>query len=675
MTHRWIVAQAMKYFRLAQQVRQSLRTPAQVRAYLERMRNLFLERLGGLPQRTPLRPRTLGKLKHRHFTVEKIVFESRPGLLVAANLYIPRGLTGRAPGVVVTMGHADDAKTYPEYQRVCQALVMNGFVTLGFDPIGQGERFQFPDKRGFKSRLRYCVNEHGTLSWRTELLGYSLGGFMVYDGIRALDYLSHRPEVDADRLAVTGCSGGGTQTAFIAAIDRRLKAAVPNCYITDRRILVEQEQLTYDPEQVQHGVVRDGLDHAELLGLAVPAATLVQGGLQDLGFHPAGTRRSVATAKKWFDLLGLKGKLRIQQEPVGHGYFKPFRKGTVGWFAKYLQGRELQFDEPRLHTYKRRELWCSRGGNVLQLGSRTVLDLLREELSEITRPASVSDAALLEVLGLSEKALNSSGQVRACGGAKWRGHALRRFLIRGEKGIVIPAIVVQPSDGEVGGAVVVVSERGKNWEIANNKHIEQWLAQGQAVVLADLRGLGEMRQTKNMWWSPTPHWCYTIGHEGFLQEWIWQLGDSLIGARTRDLAAVLAFARRQSCEGERRIGIFARGITAWSAAVLARFKGVDSLTMVDFLASFEEVFRVDVPKVPPGYVVHGGIKVFDLPQLMASLAPLPLRIESPQNAHARPLNADQIEKTFRPVEQAYRKAGHTGCLQMKCIVPRRHYER
>jgi hypothetical protein len=302
---------------------------------------------------------------------------------------------------------------------------------------------------------------------------------------------------------------------------------------------------------------------------------------------------------------------------------------------------------------------------VLQLGSKTVLDLLREELSETTRPAGISDEALLEVLGLSEKALNSRGQARACGGAKWHGHALRRFLVQGEKGIVIPAIVVQPPDGKAGGAIVVASERGKKWEMANNKHIEQWLAQGQAVVLADLRGLGELRQTKNMWWSPTPHWCYTIGHEGFLQEWIWQLGDSLIGARTRDLAAVLAFARRQLGAREGQIGIFARGITAWSAAVLARFKGVDSLTMVDFLASFEEVFRVDVPKVSPGYAVHGGIKVFDLPQLLASLAPLRLRIERPRNARARPLNADQVEKTFRPVEQAYRKMGHAGCLQMK----------
>ncbi|MEI7672787.1 MAG: hypothetical protein WCK00_11810, partial [Deltaproteobacteria bacterium] len=276
-TYKWMVAKADTCFSKAQDVRKTLTTPEKVRRYLESMRRLFLERLGSMPEcgSTP-KSRVVSRLKFPTHRLEKIVFESRPGLLVTANLYLPLDLAVPAPACLVPAGHIDDGKGYPEYQKVCMALAKAGFVAMSFDPIGQGERIQFPDRRRFKSRLIHCVNEHATLSWRSELLGFSIGGFMIHDGRRALDYLAGRPEVDSSRLAITGSSGGGTQSSFIGTIDRRLRAVVPNCYICDRHSLIAQERILFDPEQVQDGLIRDGLDHAELIGMAAPAAVLVQ---------------------------------------------------------------------------------------------------------------------------------------------------------------------------------------------------------------------------------------------------------------------------------------------------------------------------------------------------------------------------------------------------------------
>ncbi|NQU75869.1 MAG: acetylxylan esterase [Planctomycetes bacterium] len=673
MTHSWIVGKANEMFALADDARKRLRTADQVKRYLSQMRAMFEEKLGGFPEKTPLNAKILGCIERKTHRIEKVVFESRPGFVVSANLYLPRQFDAPAPGVVVAMGHIDNGKAYPEYQKVCMDLVLNGFVVLGFDPIGQGERIQFPSKRRFKSRLTCCVNEHANAGWRSELLGISLGGMMIWDGIRALDYLAGRPEVAADRLGMTGCSGGGTQTTFVMAIDRRLKAAVPNCFITSRKVLVGQERILFDPEQVQFGVIRDGLDHAELVSMAAPAAVLVQGGLQDLGFHPSGTRWSVKIAKQLFTSLGIEDRIAFQQEDLGHGYFLPFRQRAVQWFCRFLKGQEVEFNEPALKTEDMRTLWCTRSGNVLELGGKTVLDILREQLDRLAQ-ARVAGAAAgrkrADTAGILRKTLNIKtktafdydGKATACGRTKANGCEIVRYMVRGEPGITIPTVVIHPPGGAGDKAVVAVSEKGKQWELENNRLIPKWLASNHTVILPDLRGWGETRQTKKLWPSPTDHWCWTIGPEGFLEQWMLQLGDSLIGSRARDIAAVLAFVGKRVGVAPRDCLVFSRGISVWSAAVVCHFKCVGGLAAVDFLASYAELFRCEVPKVPANYIIHGALKHFDFPEVLAGLSPLPLWIRRPMTATGTALSADRYDEFIQTVRTGYAGSGAEGKL-------------
>ena len=157
--------------------------------------------------------------------VEKIVYQSRPGLFVTANLYLPKSGTPPYPGVLFQMGHSANGKSYALYQRCCQGLVQLGYVVLAFDPIGQGERTNYPRPDGWLTRLRSPTEEHTVPGRQMLLVGETATGALLWDAMRSLDVLASHPKVDPRRLASTGQSGGGTLTMILAAMDDRLAAA------------------------------------------------------------------------------------------------------------------------------------------------------------------------------------------------------------------------------------------------------------------------------------------------------------------------------------------------------------------------------------------------------------------------------------------------------------------
>ncbi len=190
-------------------------------------------------------------------------------------------------------GHDDNGKAAEAYQRGCILLAKNGIAALCYDPIGQAERRQLIDADG-KPSGPGNTTEHTMLGIGALLLGRSTAGYRVWDGIRSLDYLAERPEVDAKRLGCTGCSGGGTLTSYLMALDDRVAVAAPSCYITS----LERLFATIGPQDAEQnitGQVAFGLDHADYLGLRateadpgprLDAATSSTAG--DLGHLPRG---------------------------------------------------------------------------------------------------------------------------------------------------------------------------------------------------------------------------------------------------------------------------------------------------------------------------------------------------------------------------------------------------
>ena len=221
-----LVAQACKR-RTAEY--EQLRTAEQIATYQESRHRFFVENLGGFPERTPLNPTVVGEIKRDGYRIEKILFESQPQHYVTAAMYLPQAV-GQHPCVLVPCGHAQNGKAGVLYQRVCTLLARNGLAAFCYDPIGQGERSQLLDSAG---KAKYgCTQEHTILGMGSILLGINTARYRIFDGMRALDYVVSRPDVDPTRIGCTGNSGGGTLTSYLMALDPRIACAAPSCYLT-----------------------------------------------------------------------------------------------------------------------------------------------------------------------------------------------------------------------------------------------------------------------------------------------------------------------------------------------------------------------------------------------------------------------------------------------------------
>ncbi|MBM3740755.1 MAG: acetylxylan esterase, partial [Acidobacteria bacterium] len=200
----------------------AIQTKEQYEARKKRLRAAALRMIGGLDDaRNPLNARKTGTLGRDGYRVDKVYYESRPRFYVTANLYVPKG-TGPFPAVLQPVGHSVTAKNRAFYQKIALSLVNKGFVVLTYDPIGQGERRIYWDNDLGDSKAGGTTAEHSMVGWQSLLGGESVARFRIWDGIRGIDYLQSLPEVDKERIGVTGCSGGGTLTTYIAALDDRV---------------------------------------------------------------------------------------------------------------------------------------------------------------------------------------------------------------------------------------------------------------------------------------------------------------------------------------------------------------------------------------------------------------------------------------------------------------------
>ena len=185
----------------------------------------LLKAIGGLPERTPLNPQVTGSVSRPGYRVEKIIYESQPKFFVTALLFLPDSQRFKPPypGVLVPCGHwGVESKGHDEYQSMGALLALNGMAALVFDPIVQGERWQCLPRYGYTD-TPFC---HCVVGMRYPF-GQDAARFEIWDGMRGIDYLQSRPEVDPKRIGCTGNSGGGTQTSYLMALDDRIARRPP----------------------------------------------------------------------------------------------------------------------------------------------------------------------------------------------------------------------------------------------------------------------------------------------------------------------------------------------------------------------------------------------------------------------------------------------------------------
>jgi dienelactone hydrolase len=309
----------------------AIRDTSAAQARQKEVRTRILALIGGLPEyRGALNARVTKTTRRDGFAIDHVIFESLPGYFVTANLYRPDG-AGRHPAVLMSMGHWDSGKAAG--QLLSSNLARKGFVVLAYDPVGQGERQQAFDRRIGRSLIGGPTEQHFSNGAAAILMGQSVARYFIHDGMRAIDYLVSRPEVDADRIGATGCSGGGTQTTYIAALDPRVKVAAVACYMNSFRTLFAGS--VGDSEQSVPGFLAAGLDQSDYVELFAPRPWLITSTEEDF-FTPAGARQVFDEAQHWYGVFDAQDRVKWVVGPGGHGTPLVVREAIYDWMIRWL---------------------------------------------------------------------------------------------------------------------------------------------------------------------------------------------------------------------------------------------------------------------------------------------------------------------------------------------------
>jgi hypothetical protein len=391
---KWLDRAAQKQLDERAEAIAAIRTPQQAEARRKHVRAKLLELLGGLPeQRGPLNARTTWTKDRGRYIIEGITYESLPGYVVTANLYRPK-LPGRYPAVLFPLGHWEIGK--PAAQRIAANLALKGFVVLAFDPVGQGERLQAFDARLGRSLIGGATEQHFMNGAQAVLAGHNVARYFIWDGMRGIDYLVSRPDVDAERIGCSGCSGGGTQTTYISALDDRVKAAAPACYMQSFRLLFTGP--VGDSEQSFPNFISSGLDQTDYVQLFSPKPWLIASTEQDF-FTPAAAKLVYDEAQAWYRMLDYEDRVKWVVGPGPHGTPLVVREAIYEWMIRWLKGGDGSAAEEAVELVPDLELRVTPSG---QAGGRELYDIIRANITATSKipPLPVdpyeTDEALIE---------------------------------------------------------------------------------------------------------------------------------------------------------------------------------------------------------------------------------------------------------------------------------------
>ncbi len=630
-----------------------LDSPSRVEERQRYVRERFVEALGGFPDRTPLHARITRTLERGDYRVEMLVFESLPGFHVTANVYVPLRHEAPFPAVLGVAGHSDNGKASALYQRAWIALAKRGFLVLAYDPPGQGERSLYFDPELGRSRVGIGTREHTHAGLQCLLTGHHFARYELWDGIRALDHLLSRKDVDPARLAVAGSSGGGTQAAYLAVVEPRLAVAVSSCYMTSWK------QLWFDPgpqdaEQVLPGFLARGLDFADFALAFAPRPFQILSATRDF-FPIAGARSARDEARGAYERLFHADRLGFFEYDDTHAWSEPRREATYRWLERWLHGRVDDGEEPALETELESDLYATPTGQVSTsyAGAATVQSLNRAFAEELfaKRKAVGLDAAGLRSLVRSRLRIAETVEtptVRSAGTLDRDGYRIERITLHTAPGITVPALVFVPGGGPARPpAVLYVHGSGKAADAAPGGDVEALVRSGRVVLALDPRGIGESRPTSAAG-GYDPAWQ-------MLQRAL-LVDRTVVGMQVEDLLAAWSFLESRDDVDPAGIAVVGKGHGGLLALVLAALQPkVQKVAVEGTVLSYLEIARARYHEGLTAAFVPGVLGDFDLSDLGAALAPRPLWIVDPRTPTGALVPADRARKEFTPAVLAYER--------------------
>jgi dienelactone hydrolase len=615
----------------------SVRTPRAARAYRDACLKAVQRAFSPRPRRCALKPVVAGVVERDGYRIEKTRFESRPGFWVTSSVYVPAALSGKAPAVVAPCGHSMEGKACEAYHTFCQKLVRQGFIVLIYEPCNQGERDQYAllDNR---ECVASCCPAHNMMGKQLELVGDYYGMWRAWDGMRAVDLLLARPDVDANRLGVTGNSGGGTMTEWLWAGDERFTMAAPSCFVTTFMRNLENE-LPADCEQYPPGVIGAGLEMVDLMIARAPKPALLLGQKYDF-FDRRGLAEAFEELQRFYAVLGAEEDAELFIGPTTHGYSPHNQDAMVRFFCKHAGLGEPQPVE-QLDTVTMADVQVTESGQVVQDGSMPIYELIDARAGDLAakRPALTPDG-LRKRLGALLHLPKRSGTphyrvVRAAGIA---GRTYARYAVETEGHIraLLKKRLVTASHShtlDVEPEVhLYLPHISSEEDLAEEPFASSLNADGPLYAL-DVRGLGES--------MPESH-----GSAGFFQPYGMDymmhghailLGESYLGRRVHDLLSVMDLL---TANGAETVHLYGRGqgaLIALFACLLHDAAG--ALTLKHAPLSYRGWTAAPLVLWPSANFLRGVLKWLDLPDCYRLLGDR-LHMIDPWGADMTPLARD-----------------------------------
>ncbi|WP_435010993.1 alpha/beta hydrolase family protein [Tundrisphaera lichenicola] len=568
-----------------------------------------------MPPRTPMNPRTVGTLERDGYAIDKVVLETLPGFFLSGNLYRPTNLPpGRRPLVLCPHGHWPEGRVNPDVQSRCIRLAQLGCVVYMYDMVG------YADSKPFG---------HVFLNDRLRRWGLSLPGLQTWNSIRALDYLTSRADVDPARVAVTGESGGATQTLFLTALDDRVKVSAPVVMVSD---------------SFQGGCVcenaaglRHGTDNVEIAALAAPRPMKIVGATGDW------TARTMTNAfpaiLQVYGQVGMTDRVSADVFDFPHNYNRTSRDAVYAFLGKWLLGVEdpTSTREGDVKPEKPEDLYAFTTENPYPSDARTAdqleNDLIHVLAHQVDGYAPGTDSASWEASRLKlstalkvrvgiESPTPRESMSKEIRKVERDGLSIAHHVVgRKKTGERIPVVRIKPGHPS-GRLTILFTARGKanltTPEGQPSPIAKALLDRGQSVVGFDPLFVGESLDPAD----PADHRAETVHYETY--------NRSLAADRAEDLATVLAWAR--TLPDVHEISLVAEAEVG-PLALLARpaLEGL-ARTAID-LGGFD--YGDGSKPVPPGLDLPGVLQFGGLKVAAALTAPAPLRIGGAGESFAR----------------------------------------
>jgi hypothetical protein len=644
----------------------AIRTRAEAAHRQAEVRKKILDLIGGPPERSaPLKAQVTGAHAGDGFRLENVIYESLPGYRVTANVYIPAG-KGPFPAVVISPGHAPSGKAsdYPFAVSFARA----GFVVLSYDIVGEGERLQTYDPDLNASRLERPTGEHSLAAYQSLLVGEPVVRFFVNDVLRGIDYLATRKDVDVSRIGAFGCSGGGAVTAYATALDPRIKAAASACFVTTMHQLLS----TIGPQEAEQstpGFTAAGLDLADWVELAAPRPYAIVSTTEDM-FPFEGARQVNNEAERFWTLFGAGNKLHWITGPGRHGALQPIALDIVGFFAKYLnKGGGKPVFSPARPVRPQDLLVTSTGQLSTSFGGETIQTMIAARAKSIAAPPLVLKNAesegpayerlrrdIREIAKVSAEPGSAPPATEILKTEIRSGYRAETIRFAPKQGPAFEGLLAVPNAPLIGRMIYLVRNP---FDKTSQARWEPFINRGyEVLVLEPVGGTGEEAKAS------------VLGDYSLFALRAMLVDRTITGMRIDQAIEAANWFLRRPGEHLAKVlyGVGVLGPVALHVAVLdSRFTDVAvSGAQLSYRMSADTPVTRNLPEI----ALPGVLAKYDLPDLIAALAPRPVMAIDPVDAAGRSLRQEEFEKLIASTRQSDSALGLKERVQWLPYEPR-----